>query len=427
MGVRITTWFAAGLAVIALAAMFEAAPRLILLGAGAPRTGSLVDNGSLGLSEAARILGERGASLGLGVQPPATWRGPVVYLLAGPMKCGWNDAKALAEAIAGVAARHQVGIVAAASGNHTCPRLVVEALGLVAPLHLEPAPGLYLALPRSPRLGVFALYNPDRVQPPGGWETVATGVNEAGDRLPAALLHTGAPVRVVYIPDWLVLSNVLLRAEEKAGLDPGPAVAGLVALAAGTNGVRGVLVLQPSILLPATGAPAGVVIQPGVAITQALEDYARAEQSLYQRLIYNPFAVLAAAIVPAALLYAAAIGPQDRRAARTREPPPEPAATTGHGAPVPGDALALLREATLIALGMEPGAAAREKKLVEMLAAETGLPPRLVRRALEAAEKGKPPRLSGADVLDAAERLAEALARKASGRRRGEGIGKGEA
>ena len=411
MGVRVSTWFAAGIAVIALAAMFEAAPRLILLGAGAPRTGSLVDNGSLGLSEAARILGERGASLGLGVQPPASWQGPVVYLLAGPMQCSWSDAKALAEAIAGVAARHQVGIVAAASGNHTCPRLVVEALGLVAPLHLEPAPGLYLALPRSPRLGVFALYNPDRVQPPGGWETVAIGVNEAGDRLPAALLHQGTPVRVVYVPDWLVLSNVLLRAERKAGLDPGPAVAGLVALAAGTESLKGVLVLQPSILLPATSAPAGVVIQPGVAITQALEDYARAEQSLYQRLIYNPFAVLAATIVPAALLYAAAIGPQDRRAARTREPPQE---ATGPETPSPmGDALALLREATVMALGVEPGAAAREKKLVEALAAETGIPPRLVRKALEAAARGSPPRLSREAILEAAERLAEALARRA--------------
>jgi len=413
---RVPSWFLAGLFLVALMAAFEAAPRLVLIGPGGPRPGSLLDNGSLGMSELAAMLRDEGATLGVGVRPPDDWRGPVVYLLAGPMSCSPGGAEALARVVAEqAAAGRRVGVVAASSGNYTCARLVVEALAGSAPVPLEQAPGLYLVLPGGPLKGPLVLYAPDRVEPVAAWRVEAAAVAATGEKLPGVLTaETPLGVRLVYIPDWPVFSNALIRAEREAGLDPARGVTGLFAYAAGSNGLRGVLVLQPTVLLPEPETPAGIVIQPGVALARAAEAYAKAEATLYQHIIYNPFMVLVVAMAVAGVYYLASIGPGDRSAA-TREAPPEE--KPPYPSPTTQEALAALREATLVALGATPAQAAMDEELLRRLASAAGLDTRLARKALIAAEHGKPPRLRGGQVREAALALATVLAQWATTRK----------
>ena len=406
---RIPLWFLAGLALVALMAMFEAAPRLILLGVGGPRPGSFLDNGSLGAAELAGLLESRGATLAAGVAPPAGWRGPVVYLLSGPMRCGTGDAEELAHVIAGLAARGlHVGLVVAAGGNYTCGLLVAAALAGSAPVAVEQAPGLYLVLPGDGVRGSFVLLSPDRVNPPPGWRLAAEAVSASGDTVPAVLTARSHGVTLVFIPDWAVFTNALLRAEKEAGLDPGPGVASVFEEAAGGS-LRGAVVIQPTVFLPRPRTPAGLVIHPGVALAKAAEDYARAEQRLYTRIIYNPFAVLVAAIVAAGAYYLASLGPADRGIRTTREKPAAPP-EAGERRPTVEEALAALREAALVALGAEPASIAGDGEALRRLAEAAGVPERLARRALIAAQRGRPPRLGAGRVRDAALAMAEALA-----------------
>ncbi len=417
---RIPFWFLVGLFIVALMAAFEAAPRLLLLGPGGPRPGSLLDNGSLGMAELAGMLEQAGASLGVGVEPPRDWSGPIVYLIAGPMSCSSADAAALAEIINRIAESGRVvGLVVASSGNYSCGRLVAAAVAGSAPVTLEQAPGLYLVLPGGPVRGPFVLYAPDRVEPVTAWRPVAVATGMSRDRLPGVLaLETPLGVRIVYIPDWPVFSNALVRAEKQAGLDPSQGFMGLFAYAAGGS-LRDVLVLQPTVFLPQPKTPSGIILQPGVALARAAEEYAKAEQTLYQRLIYNPFAVLVAAMVAAAVYYVASLGPGDRGVASTREKPSE--AEAAPRAASLEEALAALQEATRIALGASPASVAVDDRMLRRLAAAAGVDPASARKALIAAETGKPPRLGRGRVRDTALALVEALASwAATGRSRNE-------
>ena len=296
--------FMAGLLLVALAAALEAAPKLVLLGGGPglERPGSFLDNGSLGLSEAGKALAGAGYRLlqGLG---PVKGVGSVVYLVAGPMSCGADEARVLVDAIREQARYSRVGVVVAAGGEYSsCGRLVVEGLGVEAPLYLESLTGVYLVAgtPLDPSV-LWALYSPDRVDPVGGWAVLSWAVGREGDRVPAVLSVDAEGVRIVYVPSWNAFSNSMVRAEREAGLEPDKAIVGLFDYASGME--RGAVVL-PSQFLPVLNGSAAAMLafHPATLMLRAAEAYSRLEQAMYTRLSRSPLLVALAAWVLTGLM-----------------------------------------------------------------------------------------------------------------------------
>ena len=418
-------WFLAGLGLVALAATLAAAPRYVLLGGGsAPPVGSFLDNGSLGTSLAAEMLAQQGFPVGLGLTPPPGWRGPVVYLAAGPLNCSRGAAAETAALIRGALARvGRVGVVVAGPPGG-CVNALLEALGAPPLTAVSRSPGVYVAVPLEKGAPVLVLYAPYRVAAAPGWRIAAYAVNSGGDRLPGLLVYdSGSGLRVVYIPSPLALSNLVLRAEEEAGLDPRGQLAALIRYAAAAGPGERVAVVQPSLLLPRP-RQAGAPLQPGALLLSMLEYYRRFETRLYQRAVHNPFLVTAATVIAAALVYLAGAA-RGGRSVNVVEKPLSSAKRVG-GAPGAGEALAAAI-AALRAAGLEPERLLRDEELARRLSTLSGVEPRRLRvllatatgrrRLLPLLERLRGPRRGEAEAL--AEAAARLLSSRGGEERRG--------
>ncbi len=406
-------WFILGLLVVAFFAAAEAAPKLVLLGGLTPRPGSIVDNGSYGLSVAAEQLVAAGARVAVGLSPPPQWRGPIVYIVAGPMNCSGAAAEALARTVKSLAARGvDVGLVVASSGPYygLCGRPLLEALG-APPLLLGETMGSPLIVPLEG--GLLVLYRPDAALSHLGWSVVATGLG-AGGSGPAVLAWSRGRVRVVFVPEWDALSNWLLRAEERAGINPGPGVVSLVELAVGTRSLRGVLVLQPAMFLPQPPGGGGLLFQPGILAARLAEAYKGLEDRLYAEMIYNPFAVMAVASVAATALYAAWASGSGTRSVTERPPKPEHM----RGRDALAEAAAVADQALRILYGVGLREAASRSDVASRLAEATGMPRRRVQVLLRRLAEGRPPRLLRRRFIAQAVEFAERLAALAAGEAR---------
>ncbi len=419
-------WFLAGLGLVALAATLAAAPRYVLLGGGsAPPIGSFLDNGSLGTSLAAKMLAEQGFPVGLGLTPPPGWRGPVVYLAAGPLNCSRRAAVEAASVIR--EAMRQVGragvVVAGPPGG--CVNALLEALGAPPLAAVSRSTGVYVAVPVEKGAPVLALYAPYRVAAAPGWRIAAYAVNAEGDRVPGLLVYDAGGLRVVYIPSPLALSNLVLRAEEEAGLDPRGQLAALVRYAAGAGAGEPVAVVQPPLLLPHP-RQAGAPLQPGALLLSVLDYYRRFENQLYRHAVHNPFLVAAATVVAAALVYLASVA-RGGRSVNVVEKPLSRMVGAG-GAPGAWEALAAA-VAALRAAGLEPESLLRDEELARRLSERSGVRPGRLRvllamatgrrRLLPLIERLRGPKRGEAEAL--AEAAAGLLEERRGRERRGRG------
>jgi len=407
-------WFLAGLGLVALAATLAAAPRYVLLGGPAPPVGSFLDNGSLGTSLAAEALAGQGFPVGLGLTPPPGWRGPVVYLAAGPLNCSVEDAARAAALIRGAARRlGGAGVVVAASPGG-CAGNLLAALGAPPPVAVSRLSGVYVAIPLEKGAPMLVLYAPYRVAAPPGWRVAAYAVDARGNRVPGVLVYDADGLRVVYIPSPLALSNMVLRAEEEAGLDPARQLAALVRYAARAGPGDRVAVVQPPLLLPRPRG-AGAPLQPGALLLSILDAYRRIEDRVYGRAVHNPFLVTLAAVTLAAAIYLAGAA-RGGRGVDVAEKPLGAATRRGSGPGVEealAAAAAALREA-----GLGPERLLGDSELASRLSELSGVKPSRLRvllahasgrrRLLPLAERLRGPRRGEAEALaEAASRLLE--------------------
>jgi hypothetical protein len=412
----VTRLFLAGLLLAGFVAALEAAPKLLLLGGpGMAGPGSFLDNGSLGLSEAGRVLVEAGYRLYQGLGPVKS-SGGVVYLVAGAMRCGADEAAVLAEAVESQAnLSGGVGVVVAAGGAYSsCGRLVLEKLGLEPPAYIESLEGAYLVAGTPLRRNVlWALYASDHVEPTGGWRVLVWALGPGGDRVPAVLAVRRDGLVAVFIPSWNAFANAVFRAEAEAGLDPGDAVVDIVDYASQMK--RGAVIL-PSQFLAAneTGAPV-VAFHPATLTLRAAKAYAGIEERLRGTIASNPLLVAVAAWVLLALLVVPlhfGVGGAGSSRVRERSVASEAEAEAvevfhlGGWAEV-GEALdAVLRAKAGVSL---EEAAASPPPLLLRAAARLGLDEKMLRRILGYASSRRGPRLGGRRLLRLARELVDVL------------------